>query len=334
MKKCKILSFALALGVMVNFASCANKEKSQKNNSNPIKVEDKKGNYPIEITTYNGKKGPIKETFKEAPKRVVAVYQSSIETLLALGQADKIVLASQLDTPVKDEYKEAFKKIKYMEKAPSKEEVLGVNPDFITSWASYFGEKKLGDGKDWINKNINIYVQANSGAVKPNSLENEYNDILNLGKIFNVEDKANSIVNNMKMEIEKAKKYVEGKKKVRTAILEVEKEGHYRVYGYDSIGGDIAKQVGADLVADKNGSIGKEDLIKLNPDVIFVVYFGDNKTAISEIQKITNDSALKNLVSVKNNRVKPIVLSEVYATGIRTLDGIKTITKGLYPDLK
>lgn len=328
------ITAAILTAVMAMSLSACSKEKANTQTAVTTSATEANGNYPLEIKTYNGNRGELKENFKEVPKRVVAVYQSSIETLLALGQGDKIVLASGLDTDVKDEYKEQFSKIKYSEKAPSKEEVLGLEPDFITSWSSYFSDKKLGDAKAWNEKGINIYVQANSGAVKPNSLENEYNDIMNLGKIFNVEDKAKSIVDNMKSEIEKARKFVEGKEKVKTAILEVEKEGQYRVYGYDSIGGDIAKQVGANLVADKNGAIGKEDLIKLNPDVIFIVYFGDNKTANSELEKITKDEALKNISAVKNNRVNPIVLSEVYATGIRTLDGIKTITKGLYPDLK
>ncbi|WP_175438481.1 hypothetical protein [Fusibacter sp. 3D3] len=44
-------------------------------------------------------------------------------------------------------------------------------------------------------------MQQNSGAVVPNSLENEYEDILNRGIIFNVQDKANQIVEDMKTEI-------------------------------------------------------------------------------------------------------------------------------------
>ena len=37
---------------------------------------------------------------------------------------------------------------------------------------------------------------------------------------------------------------------------------------------------------------------------------------------------------MKNQRVVPIMLSEMYASATRTQDGIETIAKGLYPDLK
>ncbi len=327
-----ILSFVLGLSLVMSSSMTFNVKASEVSNASSAS-EVKKG-YPVTITTYDGNGEPIEEVFTEAPKRVVAVYQSAIETLLALGQGDKIVLAAMLDTPVKDEYREQFDKIKYQEKAPTKEEVLGAEPDFITSWTSYFGEKTLGSAKDWIGKGINTYVQTNSGALKPNTLQNEYNDIINMGRIFDVEDKALSIVENMKSEIKKAADHVAGKEKVKTAIIEINRDGQYRVYGSDSIGGDIAQQVGAELVADKNGTIGKEDLMNLNPDVIFVVYFGNEMTGETEVSKITDDASFKNLEAVKNGRVLPIVLSEVYATGVRTLDGIKTITKGLYPDLQ
>lgn len=52
---------------------------------------------------------------------MVAVYQSSIETLLALRLGDRIVLAAGLGSPVLPEYEEEFKKIKkYQTNAPTK----------------------------------------------------------------------------------------------------------------------------------------------------------------------------------------------------------------------
>ncbi|GAU80088.1 vitamin B12 ABC transporter B12-binding component BtuF [Fusibacter sp. 3D3] len=64
-----------------------------------------------------------------------------------------------------------------------------------------FAEKNYGDVAFWHERGINTYMQQNSGAVVPNSLENEYEDILNRGIIFNVQDKANQIVEDMKTEI-------------------------------------------------------------------------------------------------------------------------------------
>ena len=223
--------------------------------------------------------------------------------------------------------------IKYYEKLPSIEEAIVLEPDFLISWWSLFSEKNYGDVSNWTARGVNTYMWQNSGAKVPNTLDNELQDILNLGKIFDVEDKAQAIVDEMTAEIDKAVKFVEGKDKVRAIIIEMESDGKYRVYGEDSIGGDIAKRVGADLVAKENATIGKEDLVNLNPDVIFSVYFGDRIARDEAASTIMSDAALGSISAVKNNRVHPIVLSEVYASGVRTYDGIKTIIAGLYPDL-
>lgn len=345
----KILVLLLALTMVFSVVACSPKSTDEKAEAIEVnneeqqekqkeetkdKQEQENAHYPVTITTYNWAKEPVEITFEKAPQRVVAIYQSAIETLLALNQEDKIIAAAYLDDPVKDEYKEAFSKIKYYEKRPTKEEILGMEPDFITSWHSLFSEKVYGDVKFWHERGINTYMQQNSGVKQPNTLENEYEDIINMGKIFDAEDKAIEIVENMKAEIEKAKKYVEGKEKVKTVILELGKEGQYRIYGKDSIGGDIATQVGANLVAKKNGRIGKEDLIALNPDVIFTVYYGDLIVSEKAVKSIVENPALASISAVQNNRVHPIVLSEVFASGVRTLDGIQTIVKGIYPDLK
>lgn len=289
--------------------------------------------YPVTITTYNHAGEPVEMTFEKAPEKVAAIYQSPIETMLALGLEDKIEVAVMLDDPVKEEYKAAFEKIKYQDNLPTKEEIIAMEADMILSWNSLFSEKNYGDVGFWNENGTKTYIWQNAGLKKPNTLDNEYQDILNIGKIFNVEAKAQEIVDNMKAEIEAAKKHVEGKEKVRAIILEVEKDGQYRVYGESTIGGDIATQVGAELVGAQEKSIGKEKLIELNPDVIFSVYFGDHIVREQSTEAIVKDEAFSSVSAVEKGRVYPIVLSEVYASGVRTHDGIKTIIAGLYPEL-
>ncbi|MBB6714561.1 ABC transporter substrate-binding protein [Clostridium gasigenes] len=331
----KIISMIL-IGLMAfGITGCGNEDATTapKTETKVENSNEQLAHYPVTITTYDYAKNPVKVTFEKSPEKVIAVYQNSIETLLALGLQDKIIGVSGLDHDVKDEYKSEFSKLKHYEKTPTKEEVIGLEPDFILGWYSLFSEKKLGDVGFWHERGINTYMAQNSGVIKPDSLQNEYDDILNIGKIFNVENKANEIVNNMKKEIEKVKDLVKEKEAVKTVILEVEKDGVYRIYGEDSIGGDIAKGVGANLVAKSSGKMGNEDLIKLNPDVIFTVYYGKEIDKESALKSIMTNEGLSSISAIKSERVHPIMLSEVYASGIRTLDGIKTISKGLYPEL-
>jgi iron complex transport system substrate-binding protein len=334
----KVLSLLLATIMLFSITACTKNPEVEDDKLNEIVRKDEvkdneNSHYPVTIRTYNYEKNPVEITFEKAPEKVIAVYQNSIETLLALGLEDKIVAASGLDHDVKDEYKDAFKDIKYYDNSLTKEEVLGINPDLILSWYSLFAEKNLGNVEFWHERNINTYMAQNSGVKKPDTLENEYEDILNIGKIFDVEEKANEIVDNMKKEIEEAKKFSKDNPSVKTVILELGSDNMYRIYGEQSIGGNIATLVGADLVARENGNIGAEDLVNLNPEVIFTVYYGDAIDEKESIDSIMNNPSLSSISAVKNNRVHPIMLSEVYASGIRTLDGIISISNGLYPDL-
>lgn len=288
--------------------------------------------YPVTVKTHDFNANEIEQTYEKAPERVVAVYQSSIENLLALGLGDKIVYAGGLDVEIKDEWKEEYAKVKETGDALGKEAVLSKEPDFIASWKSYFGDKMIGNVDFWQSRNVNSYIMLNSGLINPNTLENEYADILTLGKIFNKEDKAKEIVASMEKQIEDAKEYAKDKEKVNTVILEVSKNNQYRNYGDDSIGGQIATMVGAELVIPKNGQFTVEELIAKNPQVIFTVYYGEAILKDEAVKVIKNNPALANIDAVKNDRVYAIMLSEVYASGVRTADGIRSIVKGLYPE--
>lgn len=353
--KRKSLSMLLVLAVLLLAGACGNtnapvtteststtikqttEDTSQSENTTTpesSEAEVENSYYPVTITTYDASKNPVEITFNEEPKRVLAVYQSSIENLLALGLGDKIIATAQLDIEVKPEWKSDFEKSKYYEKSPGKEEVIGLEPDFIVSWSSYFGEKKLGDVHFWHERGVNTYIIQNSGIKRPNKVEYAYEDIMNLGKIFNKVDEATKIVEDMKNKINLGAEYTKDREKVKTLITEVNKENMFRVYGTDSIGGDVASQVGADLVFDKNSTVGAEDVINANPDVIFTIYYGDAIAKDEAIKRLTENESIQSVNAIKNSKVYAINLSEVYASGVRTADAIDSIIKGIYPDLE
>ena len=183
MKKLKKLTtLLLSVMLIVGLVSCGtSKQLSSNENSNVQSQENNDSHYPVTITTYNYLKEPVEITFDKAPERVVAIYQNSIETLLALGLEDKIKLAAGLDHDVKDEYKEAFSKINYSKEfTPDKETVIVSQPDFILSWYSLFADKNLGDVDYWHENGTNTYMSLNSGAASDRTVENEITDILNL----------------------------------------------------------------------------------------------------------------------------------------------------------
>lgn len=330
-------SIALMLGtvLVLGLVGCASKKVDDSSDKTSSGVS-KSSHYPVTIQTYNYKKEPIEVTFDKSPENVVAVYQNSIETMLALGLEDKIKLAAGLDHEVKDEYKEAFSKVNYSDKfTPDKETVIMEKPDLIFSWWSIFDEKRLGEVNYWQDKGINTYMSVNSGATEEKTVDNEITDILNVGKIFDVEDKAKSITDEIKNGIDDVVNKVKDQEKQTTLIVEY-MDGKIYTYGAKTLGGDMVSKLGAELLNPKGGDIGEEDLIKLNPDSIFVVYMdrNDKNVAQGEINKILNNKALASLKAVKDKRVNPIALGDMYCSGVRTIDGINTFAQGLYPELK
>ena len=250
-------------------------------------------------------------TFDKAPERVWAQNQNNIETLLALGLGDKIVGACGLDGEIREDLRDEFEKINYYENMPSKEEVMALEPDFITGWYSTFSDDRLGDVDFWHERHVGTYMSLNSACrgpatENPQTVNEECEDILTLGRIF--EDEG----------------------------------GSYRVYGEDTLGGNVAINGGAELAVGKhgeNGNISAEDLIAINPDAIFMVWYdgytvGDVDYAGEQVVNlITQDLKFASLDAVQNGRVYPINLSGIYCSGMRTLDGILDISKNLYPEL-
>lgn len=295
--------------------------------------------YPLTVTTFDYEGNEIETTYEKTPEKVLAVYQGSIETMLALGLEDRLIATAGLDNEVPEEMKAAFSATEYLDEfTPSLETVTMLDPDLILSWGSIFADDRLGNVTGWIEKGCNTYINTNTRKGGARTLENEYNDILNLGKIFDVQDKAESIVNEMKATVEKASAAAAGLES-KPSVLVLEPIGEdITNYGAKSLGGDMITALGAELANADAATVGKEDIIAANPDVIFVVYMpyaGDDPETVknNQLSVITDDEAFQSLDAVKNGTVYPIMLSEMYASATRTQDGIETFAKGLYPDL-
>lgn len=320
-----------------NAESIRQENQSSETSSSKENSGNKRTEYPLTVVTKGADGKEYTTVYEKAPEKVLAVYQGSIETMLALGLEDRLVATAGLDNEVPDNQKSAFSKVEYLnEFTPSKETVTMLEPDMIFSWSSLFGETTLGDAQNWIDNGTNVYINTNT-AVSDDSLENEFEDILTIGKIFDVQDRAEKLVADMKNTIENVKKETSSEKATTAMVVEY-MDGKFTNYGNKSIAGDMVNQLGGKLLNGDSDSVGKEDIVSANPDVIFVVYMpyaGDdaNEVKNKNLEYITKDKAFSSLNAVKNKRVVPIMLSEMYASATRTQNGIETIAKGLYPDI-
>ena len=339
MKNAKTLAALTALALTVSLTACS-AGKTAETTPVPTATQPQSSHYPVTITNYNYAGEPVTYTYEKAPEKVIAVYQGCIETMIALGLEDHVLASYGLDNEVKDEWKDGFARMNYDETvfAPDKETVTLLEPDMIFSWGSYFGEKKLGDVAAWNEKGVGTYMNSNTVPGGTRTLENEYTDILNIGKIFDVEDRAQALVDEMKAQVEATLAAAQGQEPVRVAVVEPTASGTITNYGADSLAGDMVTALGGELARPDGSDMGKEDLVACDPDVIFVVYMayaGDDPDTVraEQLAAVQDDPALASLSAVQSGRVHLIMLGDMYASGPRTIDGLKTLAQGMYPGL-
>ena len=333
-----ILAAALALSLLCACAAPAPAGSDAQSTQSAQSAPAGDGHYPVTITNYDYAGNPVSYTYTQAPQRVVCIYQGCIETMIALGLEDHVIASYGLDNAVKEEWQEGFGKMGYNKTvfSPDRETVTLLEPDFIFTWHSAFSEKKLGDVEGWNQKGVGTYMSQNSGAAAERTVEHEYEDILNIGKIFHVEDKAQALVDEMSQAVEETLAAAAGREAVTVAVLEP-LDGVLSNYHANTLAGDMVTKLGGTLVKPQGNEMGKEELVALNPEVIFVVYMaysGDSPQEVmaAQLAAIEGDPALASLSAVRNGRVYPIMLGDMYASGPRTLDGIRAFAAGLYPE--
>ncbi|PAK53931.1 ABC transporter substrate-binding protein [Paenibacillus sp. 7541] len=275
-----------------------------------------------------------KISFPEAPKRAVTLNQHATEVMLALGLESSMVGTAYLDDSILPDFQEAYVQIPVLsDKYPSKEVFLAAEPDFAyAGWQSAFTEETLGSREDLAAQGVMTYVHESSNRPKP-TLEDVYEDILNIGIIFRVEERAEALVNEIRSELED----------IQTRIGSLDQP--LKIFVYDS-GSDKAltaantyltsliNQVGGTNIFDDIdkgwAEVSWEEVVDRNPDVIVIVDYGD-ESAEQKKDRLLSMASLVHIEAVRNERFIVLPLSAA-AEGIRAPIALRTLAAGLYPD--
>lgn len=273
-------------------------------------------------------------TYEEAPKKAISINQHVTEVMLALGLEESMVGTAYLDDQIYPPLQEAYDQVAVLaEQYPSKEQVISTEADFIYGgWASAFNEKNLMSREEMEQLGIGSYLQSSSVKVAP-ELEDIYTDIRNIAKIFRVEERGETLIEEMNADIEKIKEKVptvdkpidvlvfdSGDKDVFTATQNF-MNTLVKMAGANNIFGDIEKNW---------ATVSKEDAVERNPEAIIVIDYGST-TAEEKINFLKNDPALSQTPAVQNERFVVLPLSAA-SEGVRVAEALEIIVKGLYPD--
>lgn len=307
------------------------------------KREDEKAYAMVE--TYNSQNQIEQEYFYKKPQKIIAIWQGPIETLLTLGQSKNMIASMGIpNDKYIDEYmlpkcREGYRAIpNRMFRGLNQEVAISLNPDFIiTSWASAFSKRSnsVGTTDYWHSRGVKTYICEIPPVVGgKRTIEHECKTILDLGKIFKVENQANEIVEKIQNTMFRISEMTKNQTtKPRVMILQYSGKNLIN-WGSEYLQADIVERLNGEIVNKNKGIISREELIFQNPDIVFLMVnefdYGNEKLLR---KRFTEEIALNSLKCIKNKRVYLLYLYESQYSAVRTIEGINTIAQGMYPEL-
>lgn len=292
---------------------------------------------PVTIESFVRRGEPFESTYTAVPERVVAMWQNSIETIIALGEGDRIVAGMGIPDRkyVRPEYRAAYDTIPYKDlKYANLESVLMMKPDLLVGWKSTFTNKMLQTPTFWQARQANVYIaESSSGAQSVLTMDMEYKYIRDLGRIFNRNMEAERLIQEMQQSVAYTVAQTANENSPKALFIEVEGK-HFRLYGHKTLAGNIGDSLHADVIDTETPSISMEDVVEQNPDVIFlIVSDGEYSQADVIMNYVLTQPGLQGVNALRNKRVHFLPLLAVYSPGIRLSDGIDIVSHGLYPNL-
>lgn len=289
--------------------------------------------YPLTVQSCNRQ-----VVFNEAPRHAVSHDINMTQMMLALGLKPRMVGYSGISgwksvTPEMAKILDGLPEL--AAKYPSVETLLSANVDFFFAGWDY-GMRVGGDLTPQTLQplGINVYELTESCAFvmkRPAaSLEDTYNDLRNLGRIFDVQDRANELIATMQAQVAEVRKHLPADQP--------------RVFLYDS-GEDRAMTSGRlgmpqaliDAAGGRNilddvetswTRVNWENVVERNPQVIVIVDYGE-VSAEQKKQFLLDNPALQSVDAIKQRRF--IVIPYVQATpGIDNVLAVQTLARGFH----
>jgi len=334
--KTRLIALLLCLVMVLGLCACGNTQSAQSQSTENQETTTPKNDEPVVIENMGAT-----TTYEKAPESAVALSYSIAEIMVALGLEDKIVAIAPsmyiLDQ-VSEQYREtvgSFPELEGHYGVPSLETVLNTNAEFVYGDAYSFYASSVGTREDFENAGVKIYATEGTCVSNP-TFENIYNDILNIGRIFRVEERAAELV-------------AELRQREAAVASKVSDLDPVSVFYYDSdTGGGVAMSTigntGLQLYMlqlagcknvfdDTDGEyimVSWEDVIDRDPEYILVCDYYGSGYAEERIAEMKNNPDTADMDAVKNDRFI-IVPGLAMFPSLECLDVVEQIADAVHP---
>lgn len=329
----KMLALGMTLTLSVTLWACGGNGSAQSTaQTDQTTVQTAESAAGAGVTISNNLNGETFDvTYDTVPQRVVSASSFMTEMLLALGLEDHIAGYCYQDNEVLPQYQEAYAKLTCLsDKNPSQEVLLQTEPDFLTGWESTFSDKNF--SKDFCEQNhIKIYVPKVEGAGA--SLESVYQDLKNLGQIFQVEDRAEKLISDMQAQVAEVEAKVADKTPVSVFIYDSGEASPFTAGA--GLASDMIEKAGGYNVFKDAGdywiTVSWEEVVAANPKYIIVMDYDMSDDTDAKVDYLKNNEALKNVDAIKNGNIFVLGLAD-FTGGIRNTQAIEDMARKFHPE--
>ena len=256
--------------------------------------------------------------------------------MLVLGLSDKMVGYTGISgwKTLDEEMRLGVKQLPELSpKYPTKEVLVGADADFFFAGWNY-GMKVGGEVTPETLKpfGINVYELTESCihimTKKKVSMDDMYNDLLNLGLIFQIENRAKKIVDAYRTDLNNFTQKLEPIAAKKVFVYDSGEDTPFTAGRYAMPTALIEAAGGINIMDDFQkswGTVTWEEVIDRNPEIVVIVNYG-KVTAEQKRKFMMSNPAFANIDAVKNDRF--VTLEYVEATpGPRNIKAIKKLAK-------
>ena len=298
--------------------------------SNEVKEVKKQKEQKYEVVIDNFNKVTI---YKKVPERIVTLSIGELEICLALELENKIAGIVIAEGYAKD-YDKNIRKLPVLADGygsaciPTLETIIDAEPDFVYGTAFAFNaDYGIAAQKDFDELGINTYVTKGTYD-EVVTMDDVYEDIMNIGKIFNKEEKAKEIINDLKEDIVKYE--VKNSDPIKVFVYDsgVEKPS---TAGKNALITSLIEIVGGknifDNIASQFTEVNWETLAEANPEVIVISDY-EGMTVEEKINTLKSHPAMADVKAVQNENFIVVPLDYSFP-GMKNTEAIKMLSEGM-----
>ena len=333
MKKLVPLTLALALGL----TACGTAGQNPAPAASPTPAGDVQSaetpanteGFPFTLTTKDGQE----VTFTHVPETIISCNPNAGDELMALGLGDKIIATAYNNTQVNPQWREEYEAIPTVaESYISLETILSLEPDFVYGRSSSFNEKN-NTTHDTLSGYGIMSLSSIEGYTVGADVDVVYQDFYDLGRIFQVEDRAEEIVSAMKEQIAAVEEAVAGAEPVKVFVYDMAQEGGAYTCGDNFTAKLISHAGGVNIFEDMDttwATVSWEEVVERAPEVIVINDYGS--TSLEEkIEELKENPALADVPAIRDGRITSVTLCESFASSM-TGDTIEKFARSFHPD--